>query len=101
MDDEKVEVEVASKESKMNLIFCMRSAHDCGEVIHPQKGMRAMGITYEHTTPQSIGDQWWFWNCANVPASLPKFLSPLNIKPHDAIGFGLSKDNADRLIRAT
>ncbi len=85
-------------ESKTSLRFCMRSAQDGGEVRHPQEVMRALGITYEHATPQSIADQWWFWNCGNVPAELPMFLSPLTIKPHDAIGNGLSKEYADKWL---
>lgn len=65
---------------------------------HAQVVMAELGITYQHATPQSICDQWWFWNCQNVPDPLPKFLSDLNIAPHDAIGHGLSKEKADAIL---
>jgi hypothetical protein len=56
--------------------------------------MRELGIKYQHATPQSLGDQWWFWNCENVPSELPKFLSPLDINPIDCVGYGLSAGDA-------
>ena len=64
---------------------------------HAQAVMRDLGITYQVATPQSLGDQWWFWNCKNVPDQLPSFLSVLDVKPHDAIGWGLSKEEADAI----
>lgn len=64
---------------------------------HAQKVMAGLGITYQHATPQSMGEQWWFWNCENVPDPLPPFLSELKVKPHDAIGYGLSQEMADRI----
>ena len=59
--------------------------------------MQSLGITYQHATPQSIADQWWFWNCQNVPETLPKFLSPLTIDPHKCIGSGLSEAEANKI----
>lgn len=61
---------------------------------HPQEAMRALGITYQHATPQTAGEQWWFWNCENVPEVLPPFLEVLNIDPMQAVGFGLSREQA-------
>lgn len=81
----------------MNLRYDLYSAYDAKERRHAQVVMRALGITYEHTTPQSVADQWWFWNCTNVPAVLPPYLSELLITPHQAIGHGMSKEMADRL----
>ena len=66
--------------------------------LHPQKLMEKTGISYQHATPQSIGDQWWFWNCENVPDPLPKWLTPLNVDPLKAVGYGLSKEDADAII---
>lgn len=62
---------------------------------HPQKVMRLLGIKYQHATPQSISGEWWFWNCENVPEKLPKYLEPLNVNPMEAIGWGLSKKEAE------
>ena len=82
----------------MHLRFDMMTAClDCGVDKHPQLVMRELGITYQHATPQSIGDQWWFWNCNGVPAELPKYLTPLDLAPHECIGFGLSQEVADKI----
>lgn len=64
---------------------------------HPQVVMKSLGITYQHATPQSIGDQWWFWNCENIPDPLPEYLSELGIEPHEAIGYGLSAEMAEAI----
>ena len=61
---------------------------------HPQKVMRELGITYQHATSQSIGDQWWFWNCENMPDSLPEYLEYADWDPMKCIGWGLSKEDA-------
>ena len=81
----------------MNLRYCCRTVHKSGETGHPQQMMDNLGIEYQHATPQSMGDQWWFWNCTNVPDPLPDFLSELHIKPSDAIGWGLNKEEAEKL----
>jgi len=72
----------------------MTAAFDCKENRHAQQVMEELGITYTHSTPQSMGDQWWFWNCKNIPNPLPKYLSELTVDPMKCIGFGLSKDRA-------
>jgi succinate dehydrogenase flavin-adding protein (antitoxin of CptAB toxin-antitoxin module) len=43
-------------------------------------------------------DQWWFWNCANVPNELPEFLSILDIDPNECIGWGLNKEMAEKIV---
>ena len=65
---------------------------------HPQQIMKRLGITYQHATPQSIYDCWWFWNCENIPDELPPCLEVLNRAPHRAIGWGLSKEQADAIV---
>jgi hypothetical protein len=59
--------------------------------------MKQLGITYQHATPQSIGDQWWFWNCENIPATLPGYLEEADWDPHEMIGWGLSQEDADKI----
>ena len=59
--------------------------------------MKELGITYQHATPQSMGDQWWFWNCENVPDTLPEDLEDLNLDPMTCIGYGLSKEDAEKI----
>lgn len=82
----------------MHLKFeTMSACMECNETRHPQVVMRELGITYQHATPQSMGDQWWFWNCKGMPADLPKFLTLLEVDPHKCIGWGLSQEDADRI----
>lgn len=71
------------------------SEHNEGK--HPLGTMAELGITYQHATPQSIADQWWFWCCENVPDELPKYLTVLDIDPMDCIGFGLSFQEAMKI----
>jgi hypothetical protein len=82
----------------MNLCFNYMTAQlDCGEQRHAQVVMRELGITYQHGTPQSLGDQYWFWNCENIPEKLPKFITELDIDPMEYIGFGLSEKEAEKI----
>lgn len=83
---------------KMHLRFDMYAATDSGESRHPQKVMLALGITYFDATPQSMGDQWWFWGCQGFPEVLPKYLEPLNLNPVECIGYGLSEEDAAKII---
>jgi len=69
----------------------------CGEKRHAQEVMSDLGITYQHATPQSMVDQFWFWNCENIPEILPKYLTELNANPMECIGFGLSQENAEKI----
>jgi hypothetical protein len=77
----------------MHLRYDMYSAP--GE--HPQAVMKRLGITYQHATPQSMGDQWWFWNCENVPDPLPEYLGVLDLNPMEQIGWGLSQEDAEHI----
>ena len=64
---------------------------------HPQKVMKELGITYQHATPQIIADQWWFWNCENIPEQLPPYLEFMDLNPMEQIGWGLSKEVAEKI----
>jgi len=68
-----------------------------GYAEHPETVMKRFGITYQHATPQSMADQWWFWNCENVPDPLPAHFSELPGSPLDYVGFGLSNKKAAEL----
>ena len=76
----------------------MTASMSCHESRHPQVVMKELCITYQHATPQSIGDQWWFWNCDNIPDSLPKYLYELIVDPMKCIGFGLSEETANAIV---
>lgn len=67
--------------------------------------MKQLGITYQHATPQSMGDQWWFWNCENIPEELPEHIEELTsckdnkpLDPMEQIGWGFSKDRLRLLL---
>ena len=80
----------------MHLKFDLMYGATDGEIRpgHPQKVMRELGIKFQYMTPQTIFDEWWFWNCQNIPNPLPPFLSILSVDPMDMIGRGLSKEVA-------
>lgn len=73
------------------------SAYNKVKQDHPQKVMKELGITYQHATPQSMGDQWWFWNCENVPDELPPYLEVADWDPMKMIGYGLSLEDAEKI----
>ncbi len=68
---------------------------------HPQDILERLGITYQHATPQSIVDQWIFWNCENIPDELPPYLEVREYNPYKMIGSGLSKEDASKIINET
>ena len=70
---------------------------ECGEKRHAQEVMASLGITYQHATPQSMSDQWWFWNCKGAPMALPAYLTVLAVDPMECIGWGLSRETAERI----
>ena len=80
-----------------HLRFCIRTAYESGAKNHPQEAIKELGIMYQHTTPQTMGDQWWFWNCENIPKELPKYLSVADWNPMEMIGWGLSKEKAEEI----
>jgi len=80
-----------------HLRFEYYSAWDAGEKRHAQEVMKELGITYQHSTPQSLGDQWWFWNCEGIPEKLPPYITELNVNPFDAVGHGLSQEDAVKI----
>lgn len=73
----------------------MTASWEVNEMRHPQLVMKELGINYQVATPQSMADQWWFWNCENVPNELPVFLEELELDPNKCIGYGLSRQEAD------
>jgi hypothetical protein len=48
-----------------------------------------------------MGDQWWFWNCENIPEPLPEHFSALDLDPMEQIGWGLSKEDAEKIVVTT
>lgn len=92
--------DIATKEVQpVHLRFSLETAFmDCDEKRHAQVVMKELGITYQHAVPQSMGDQWWFWNCENVPKKLPEYITILDIIPQDAIGYGLSEEDVVKIV---
>lgn len=81
----------------MHLRFCYMTAMGCGENGHACIVMKQLEITYQQSTPQSMGDQFWFWNCENVPEKLPKYITELKVNPMECIGFGINKEDAEKI----
>lgn len=81
----------------MNLRFdCMTYGRQCENITlrHPVAVMKALNIDYIHSTPQSIVDCWWFWDCTNIPDELPDYLTQLTVEPMEVIGNGLTEVEA-------
>ncbi len=74
---------------KTHLRYCMHGAYIAGEKDHPQKVMKAIGIEYERAIPQSIGDQWWFLHCSNLPVELPEFLTMMELSDETKKNYGI------------
>jgi len=77
----------------VNLRFDCYGACLAGEYRHAQTVMKELGITYQRATPQSMGDQWWFWNC-EYTCDLPHFIEVADLDPMKCIGFGLNEEMA-------
>ena len=47
---------------------------------HPQVVMRSLNISYGQAIPQSVGDQWWFFDCT-LPEGLelPSYLEVMHL----------------------
>jgi len=86
---------------KKHLRYEYNPAWDAGETRHAQMVMKELGVSYQYAVPQSIGEQWWFWNCENIPEKLPAYITELNISPVDAIGYGLSAEMAAEIMAAS
>lgn len=70
---------------------------ECNIREHPLEIMKNLGITYQHATPQTLGVCWWFWNCENIPEKLPPYLIEQELDPMECIGYGLSKEDAEKI----
>ena len=68
--------------------------HDC--YTRPPVKMKELGISYTHSTPQSMCDQWWFWNC-EWEGELPPFIERMNMDPMECMGWGLSEEQAKEI----
>ena len=79
----------------MDISYSCMAAPDHGEKRHPQIVMRAFGIEYHHAEPCPIADCWFFRDCKNIPAELPKFMEI--IQTHDQAA---TPDIADTLAMA-
>lgn len=63
----------------------LQSANEQGINKHVNELMKDLGITYQYSTHQTLGDQIWFWNCENVPEDLPSYFKPLDLDPMECI----------------
>ena len=55
------------------------------------------GITFKHAVGQTMGDQTWYFDCSNIPDSLPEGYSILKGELEKFIGWGLSEDDVKTL----
>lgn len=87
--------------SKKQLTLDLYGKNMAGDRRHAQEIMRDLGINYEHATPQSMGDCWWFWNCTNIPDDMPSYITESKSRnPISCIGWGLNAETAHRLHKS-
>jgi hypothetical protein len=79
----------------MNLVYDIMAAGYSGEMRHAQAVMKELGIEYTLSVSQAASDCWWFFCCKNTPETLPRFLTVLDAKPRNLIGFGLNSKMVD------
>lgn len=78
-----------------HLRYSSQGAPHGKEYLHPEDNMEKLGITYQHSVPQSMMDCWWFFNCEGNTENLPSYISEMaNFPFSKAIGYGLSKEDA-------
>lgn len=66
--------------------------------LHPQTVMKELGLTYVHSVPQSISDQWWFFGVEGDLSNLPKFIEFKDFGDlNKLIGYGLSKEAVNKI----
>ena len=81
----------------MHLRVDLMGACYAGDDRHAQKMMKDLGLSYQHATPQSIADQWWFWNVEGDTSNLPDYIQEANLDPMRAIGYGLDEETAIKI----
>lgn len=72
-------------------------AFNKGERRYPGTVMKELGITYQHSTIQTMADQWWYWNCENIPDELPPFIEVADWDPMEQVGNGLDQEVAESI----
>ena len=65
---------------------------------HAQEAMKGLGVTWLHSTPQSLGECWWFYGCSGLPDPLPDYLSVTSVDPYGSSEC-LDAGMADQLIQ--
>ena len=86
----------------LNIRYDMMTAHFISkETRHPQEVMEELGVSYKKAVPQTIMDQWWFFDCKGI--TVPEmmnydFLALLREDPTFAVGHGLSEEDVKQLL---
>lgn len=83
----------------INLIFSTYGQFLAGSRDHPQKVMIDLGIKYKKSVPQSISDNWWFFDC-DIPevVELPEYIEVRDFGDlSHFVGWGLSEDDVKSL----
>jgi hypothetical protein len=80
-----------------HLRFDMEVAYKSGVKGFPPQVIEELGITFQHANIQGMVEQWWFWNCENIPEQLPGYITVANWNPMELIGFALSQEQAEKI----
>lgn len=82
-----------------NILYDDVGKYDAVFKQHPQKVLRDLGITYKKAVPQSIGNQWWFFDVHGDLDKLHKDLYEIKFKDDlsELIGYGLCPQDVIQL----
>lgn len=72
---------IEAKSDSVHLMFSEHAAEKAGIKGCPRQVLKDLGITFSHSTRQTLYDQYWFWNCRNIPEKLPDYLRRFNPSP--------------------
>jgi hypothetical protein len=78
---------------KLNYLAYAGDMRSAGQIV------RDLGLTYSLWVPQTLYDQIWLFNCDNLPDPFPPFISEITESPRSLIGYGLSAQDAEDVIR--
>ena len=80
-----------------HLRYDLYGANLVGEKRHAQEVMKEFGITYQYASSHSIGEQWRFWNCENIPEELPNYIEIMDLDPMGCIGIAFDLETAKEI----
>jgi len=83
-----------------SLSFCYRTAYEAGYPQHARNVMHDLGIKFGRSIPQSVGDQYWFFDCEDLPEVLPDYIHKLDFTYDEYIADIRRENEIRKALRA-